>query len=105
MANEIDLRATATRRELVVVTENALVGIPRTVTTSRRRSADWERIVVTPTPKRKIVPHIFKEDVKEKGFQKNGLRLLCSLETRRKERSNLRLHRMLIGKPKATSSE
>ena len=71
---------------------------------------DWKRIVFTPTPKRKIVPHIFKEEVKEKGLQKKGLRLLfgivqiSSLETRREERSNLRLQRMLIGKPKATSS-
>ena len=60
LAKKIDLRATATRRELVVVTQNAPFGITRTENTSRRRTPDWERTVSTPTPKRKIVPHISK---------------------------------------------
>ena len=30
-----------------------------------------------PLPKRKIVPHILKEEVKEKGLQQKGLQLLC----------------------------
>ena len=79
----------------MVVTENAPIGILRTVNTSRRRTPDFERIVFTPTPKRKIVPHIFKEEVKEKGLQKKGLRLLflnvanqqLGNQTRRAERS------------------
>ena len=74
VAKKIDLRATATRREIAVATDNAPFGIQNT---SRRRTPDWERTVSTPTPKRKIVPHIFKEEVKEKGLQQKGLQLLC----------------------------
>ena len=51
LAKKIDLRFGATRRELVVATENALIGILRTANTSRRRNVDWERTVSTPTPK------------------------------------------------------
>ena len=60
LAKKMNLRFGATRRELVVVTQNAPFGILRTVNTSRRRTPDWERTVSTPTSKRKIVPHIFK---------------------------------------------
>ena len=70
LAKKIDLRFGATRRKIVVVTQNAPIGILRTVNTSRLRTPDCERIVFTPTPKRKIVPHIFKEGVNEKGLQK-----------------------------------
>ena len=41
LAKKIDLRATATRREIVVVTQNVPIGIIRTVNTSRRRTPDW----------------------------------------------------------------
>ena len=111
LAKKIDLRATATRREIVVVTQNVPIGIIRTVNTSRRRTPDCERIVFTPTPKRKIVPHIFNEEVKENRLQKNVYESYfeycesAAWETRRGELSDLRLRRMLIGKPKATLSE
>ena len=62
LAKKIDLRFGATRREIVVVTQNALIGILRTANTSRRRTPDYERIVFSPTPKREIVPRIFKEE-------------------------------------------
>ena len=78
VAKKIDLRATATRRELVVATENAPFGISRTVNTSRRRNVDWERTVSTPTLQSGRSFHIFsKEEVKEKGLQQKGLQLLC----------------------------
>ena len=51
VAKKIDLRATATRREIAVATDDAPIGISRTVNTSRRRTPDWERTVSTPTPK------------------------------------------------------
>ena len=95
----------------MVVTQNAPIGILRTVNTSRRRTPDCERIFFTPTPKRKVVPHIFKEEVKEKGLQKkiyDSCFQFCksaAWKTRRGELSDLTLRRMHIGKPKATSSE
>ena len=72
VAKKIDLRATATRREIAVATNNAPFGITRTVNTSRRRTPDWERTVSSPTPKRKIVPHILKRRGEGKGSSTEG---------------------------------
>ena len=74
VAKKIDLRATATRRELVVVTQNAPIGILRTVYTSRRRTPDWERIVFTPTPKAEDRSTYFQRRGKGKGSSEEDLR-------------------------------
>ena len=107
LAKKIDLRFGATRREIAVATDNAPFGISRTVNTSRRRTPDCERIVFTPTPKLKIVPRIFKEEVKEKGFRRRSTIAIFSSANQQpgNKLSDLRLRRILIGKPKATSSE
>ena len=77
LAKKIDLRFGATRRELVVVTQNAPFGIPAQKTLQDEEPPIGKGLSLRPLPSGRSFHIFLNEKMKEKGLQQKGLQLLC----------------------------